>query len=79
LIATGEVPRAHDVLARAIGKAQATGERFYLAELLRLQALAFAAAGDPARADAGVREAIAVAQAQGASLFERRCAGGKRG
>jgi predicted ATPase/class 3 adenylate cyclase len=72
LTAAGHLEAARDVLTRAVGLAQATGERFYLAELLRLQSEALAASADRARAQATLHEAIATARRQEARLFEQR-------
>jgi predicted ATPase len=61
-------------LAKARRFADETGERWALAEVLRLRGDVLLAMGDPAAAEAGYREAIAVAQQQSAKLWELRAA-----
>jgi predicted ATPase len=54
--------------------AEETGERWALAETLRLTGEVLLATGDRAGAEAGYREAIAIAQQQSAKLWELRAA-----
>ena len=51
-----------------------TGERHFAAELTRLRGRLCAAGGDAPAAEAGLREAMAIAEAQGARLFTLRAA-----
>ena len=50
--------------------AEETGDRFYQAETVRLRGDVLLAIGDNAGAEAGYREAIAIAQQQSAKLWE---------
>jgi predicted ATPase len=61
-------------LAEARRFAEETGQRWALAEVLRLRADILLAMGDAAAAEAGYREAIAVAKKQSAKLWELRAA-----
>jgi predicted ATPase len=61
-------------LAEARRFAEETGDRWALAEVLRLRGDVLLGMGDPAAAEAGYREAIAVAQGQEAKLWELRTA-----
>jgi predicted ATPase len=61
-------------LAEARRFVEETGERWALAQVLRLRGDVLLAMGDPAAAEAGYREAIAVAQQQSAKLWELRAA-----
>ena len=73
---TGRVTEATAAVERGVASADATGERFWLAELLRLRATALVAGSADAH-DAAVlalREAIAVAERQGASSLALRAA-----
>jgi hypothetical protein len=71
-IAAGKGGDALDTLARAIDVGDASGERFYAAELHRLRAEALRAVGRPDDAARAVQSAIDIAARQGATLFERR-------
>jgi class 3 adenylate cyclase/tetratricopeptide (TPR) repeat protein len=62
----------HFAAARRL--AEETEDRFYQAETLRLQGDTFLAVGDDAAAEAGYREALALAQQQSAKLWELRAA-----
>jgi predicted ATPase len=64
--------RSH--LAEVRRFAEETGDRWALAEVLRLRGDVLLAMSDPAAAEAGYREAIAVAQRQSAKLWELRAA-----
>src|SRR6516165_2872942 len=64
--------RSH--LAEVRRFAEETGDRWALAEVLRLRGDVLLAMSDPAAADAGYREAIALAQQQSAKLWELRAA-----
>ncbi|GAB2866677.1 hypothetical protein GCM10022221_79080 [Actinocorallia aurea] len=57
---------------RGLSFADATGEGYYRAELLRLRAEALAALGDAAGAIPILHEALALARRQGATLFATR-------
>jgi class 3 adenylate cyclase/tetratricopeptide (TPR) repeat protein len=70
LIATGSAEDACATLERAIATSEAKGERFYAAELHRLQAQAMLASGRDARN--ALRAAIDIAHRQQAKLFEDR-------
>jgi len=54
-------------------------ERFFAAELARLRARLYEAAGELQAAEAGYRQALAIAQDQGAALFALRAATGLAG
>jgi predicted ATPase len=54
--------------------AEATGERFYSAELLRLRGELLARADDRTGAEASFRAGIEVARRQGARALERKAA-----
>jgi class 3 adenylate cyclase/tetratricopeptide (TPR) repeat protein len=72
LLASGRLDEALDTLAEALAMVERTGERFYLAELLRLKGEVFAARRSPSDAEHWLREAIRLARQQGARLFELR-------
>jgi predicted ATPase len=59
-------------LGEAISIIEATGERWYEAEIRRLRGDLLRAAGDDTTAEASFRDAIAVASKQQAKLFELR-------
>ncbi|WP_148086167.1 BTAD domain-containing putative transcriptional regulator [Actinocorallia herbida] len=59
---------------RGLSFADATGEGYFRAELLRLRGAALAALGDPAGAVPVLYEAVALARRQGAVLFAARAA-----
>ena len=61
-------------LAEARHLAEETEARFFQAETLRLTGEVLLATGDAAAAEAGYREAIAIAQQQSAKLLELRAA-----
>jgi class 3 adenylate cyclase/tetratricopeptide (TPR) repeat protein len=61
-------------LAEARRRAEETGERWFLAETLRLHGEVLGAIDDRAGAEAGYREAMAIAQQQQAKLWELRAA-----
>lgn len=63
---------AIDLLDRALAEARATAEQFAESTLLRLKAVRLREQGDRHAATAALKEAIEVAQAQGARLLERR-------
>lgn len=82
-LAAGELEAAASLLEEARALAETTTERFFLAELLRLQGqlhLARAAADEPAfaaaqdAAESSFRAAMAAARAQGARAWELRAA-----
>jgi class 3 adenylate cyclase/tetratricopeptide (TPR) repeat protein len=72
LVATRHADEALATLKRAIASSEAKGERFYAAELRRLQADAMRACGQPRDAERTLHEAIDIAQRQQAKLFEVR-------
>jgi predicted ATPase len=61
-------------LAEAQRLAEETGDRWFLAETLRLRGDVLLTTGDPGGAEASYREAIAIAQQQSAKLWELRAA-----
>lgn len=72
----GRIEEALRVVAEAIETAQATGERWYEAELHRLRAVLLLQGGDSetAEAEAGLLRALALAREQGARALELRAA-----
>jgi len=70
----GQQQAALEHLTEARRLAEETEERWFQAETLRLQGDVLVAAGDRAAAEAGYREAIAIAQQQSAKLWELRAA-----
>jgi class 3 adenylate cyclase/predicted ATPase len=79
LLATGlmesrQLERALEAVERAVAMAERTGERFYLAELMRLKGEILARAGSTAQAERALRDAIELARRQAAKLFELRAA-----
>jgi predicted ATPase len=71
----GQTEEARKVLGNALALVEQTGERFFQAELHRLQGLLpahSAAAGGPTRAEACFREAIDVARRQNATSLQFR-------
>jgi predicted ATPase len=74
LIAAGRLNEALGALERALATSARTGERFYLAELLRLKGEILARKGSVSEAEHWLNEAIQVSRQQGAKLFELRSA-----
>jgi predicted ATPase len=70
----GQWQAALDHLAEARRFAEETGDRWALAEVLRLRGDVLLAMGDPAAAEAGHHEAMVIAQQQSAKLWELRAA-----
>ena len=68
----GQLPAALGHLAEAQRLADETGERWTLAETLRLRGDVLLTTGDRVGAEAGYREAIAIAQRQSGKLWELR-------
>lgn len=68
----GELDAAATLLADASAVEASTGARFWAGEILRQQALVDLARDEPAAGEARLREAVAVAEAQGATLLELR-------
>jgi predicted ATPase len=68
----GQLPAALRHLAEAQRLAEETGERWTLAETLRLRGDVLLATGEPSGAEPSYREAIAIAQQQSAKLWELR-------
>jgi predicted ATPase len=63
-----------DLLNRTIADAEATGEKFFLAELFRLRAQMLRALGEREEAEADLERALAVARDQEARWWELRAA-----
>lgn len=76
LIAAGRPEQAAAALDEALTQCGRTGEAWCLPELLRLKGEALLQGGDSAAADGAMREALRVAQAQGALSWELRAATG---
>jgi class 3 adenylate cyclase/tetratricopeptide (TPR) repeat protein len=76
LMVAGRLDGALDVLAQALAMIERTGERFYLAELLRLKGEVLARRGSHVEAEVALREAIELSRLQGARLFELRSSAG---
>jgi class 3 adenylate cyclase/tetratricopeptide (TPR) repeat protein len=74
LIAGGRFDEALGAVDQALAMIEKTGERFYLAELLRLRGEAIARKGSLSEAEYWLREAIELSRQQGAKLFELRSA-----
>lgn len=74
LVAAERLDAALDTVDRALAISEATGERFYAAELLRLKGEILAATGHRAPAETCLREAIDVSRRQEARLFGLRSA-----
>ena len=74
LIDAGHGDEAASLLAQALAQSEATGERFYAAELMRFHAEAQALQNDAAGAERSLHEAIELARRQQARLFELRSA-----
>src|SRR5262249_2283050 len=74
LMAAGRMDQALDVVSRGLTMGESTGERFYAAELLRLKGLILAHGACLAEAEQCMRDAIEIARAQDAKLFELRSA-----
>jgi predicted ATPase len=74
--ASGQLEEAMTLLREALDRSEATGERWFEAELHRIKGdvLLRAPEVDPAEAEACLRKAIEVAQRQGARLWELRAA-----
>jgi predicted ATPase len=70
----GQCQAALGHFAEAKRLAEETADRCYQAETLRLTAEVLSAMGDPAGAEAGYCDAIALAQQQNAKLWELRAA-----
>jgi predicted ATPase len=70
----GQWQAALEHIAEARRFAEETGDRWALAEALRLRGDVLWATGDPVGAEAGYGEAIAAAQQQSAKLWELRAA-----
>jgi predicted ATPase len=70
----GQVRPALEHLAEAERLANETGERWILAETLRLRGDVLLSTGAPAAAEASYHEAIAIAQQQSAKLWELHAA-----
>jgi predicted ATPase len=74
LLGAGRLREALEALDRALAITGETGERFYLAELLRLKGEALARGGAAAEAEPWLRQAIGRAREQEAKLLELRSA-----
>jgi len=74
LIIGGRLDEALGALAQALAVGEKTGERFYLAELLRLKGEILAKKGELAEAESWLRQSIELSRQQKAKLFELRSA-----
>ena len=74
LIVDGRLDEALGALEQALAISKKTGERFYLAELLRFYGEILAKKGNPIEAEQWLRQSLAVARQQQAKLFELRSA-----
>jgi predicted ATPase len=74
LIVDGRLKEALGALEQALAISKQTGERFYLAELLRLNGEILAKQGNAVEAEHWLRQSIEVAREQQAKLFELRSA-----
>ncbi len=74
LLAAGRLVAALHTVTEALTLSEATGERFYTAELLRLKAEALVSTGRLAQAEQCLREAIETSRRQEAALFALRSA-----
>jgi predicted ATPase len=74
LLLANDAAAAEAWLLQAIDFDSSHDDRYYAAEVHRLAAVCLAARGDTAGARAHLREALEVARAQGATLFELRAA-----
>ena len=72
LIAADRLDEAHDTLVRALAIVETTGERFYSAELLRLQSEIAIKYHDRSNAEQCLRQSIEIARGQQAKLLELR-------
>jgi tetratricopeptide (TPR) repeat protein len=74
LVIGGRLDEALGALAQALSVGEKTGERFYLAELLRLKGEILAKSGKLAEAESWLRQSIELSRQQKARLFEVRSA-----
>jgi len=74
LILDDRFEEALGALAQALAISKKSGERFYVAELLRLNGEILARQGKPAEAESWLRQSIEVSRQQEAKLFELRSA-----
>jgi predicted ATPase/DNA-binding winged helix-turn-helix (wHTH) protein len=74
LLANGQVGDALETVEAAIGRCRTSGEAWCLAELMRIQALALAAAGQTTGAVDALTDGLAIARSQGALAWELRLA-----
>ncbi|HSZ52333.1 MAG TPA: hypothetical protein VK801_12235, partial [Caulobacteraceae bacterium] len=74
LLATGQISDARETVEGAIGRCHASGEAWYLAELMRIRAAALAAADRLTEAVEVLAEGFRIAHAQGALAWELRLA-----
>jgi class 3 adenylate cyclase/predicted ATPase len=72
LLAANRLDDALGALARALANTEKTGERFYVAELTRLNGEILSRQGRLADAEESLRSAMEIARQQGAKLFELR-------
>ena len=78
LLANGATDAALDVVADALEQSRETDERAFVATLLSVRGAALARRGDADAAREALREAIELANRQGAALFARRAAAALR-
>ena len=74
LVVAGRLDEALGALVQGLSIGEKTGERFYLAELLRLKGEILAKKGDLAEAESWLRQSIELSRQQKAKLFELRSA-----
>jgi predicted ATPase len=74
LLATGQISDARETVEDAIGRCRASGEAWYLAELMRIRAVALAASDLLTEAVGVLADGFKVARAQGALAWELRLA-----
>ena len=72
--ASGQAAEGAAILGEALDRSEASGERWFEAELLRLKGEALLRLGDRDGAEASLLRAISVARGQGARLWELRAA-----
>ena len=78
LLANGAADAALDIVADALEQSQETDERAFVAPLLSVRGAALARRGEADAAREALREAIELANRQGAALFARRAAAALR-
>jgi adenylate cyclase len=74
LVAMGRQDEARAIVSEGLEESRQTGQIYAVSELLRLEGESWAAAGEACRAEACLRQALAVARSQGAPAFEEKAA-----